>query len=246
MKNLIEVFIDTEKLSKNFSDSITEKYTFKDIVKPRQKGKSNISVIPLDTVSTIEKYKSSGKCCAINMASHKRPGGGVRNGARAQEEGLFRCSNLTNVISADFYPLQENECLYTENAVFFKDKNYDLIPPINCDIVTIAALRLSGIVTDKGLVSFESEHDRKIYEQITRDKIRLMCSIPSKYGVSNLILGAWGCGVFKNDPEFISKTFKKILIEEGYSSLYDNVIFGVINDRNSVANNFEIFSKNLN
>ena len=50
---------------------------------------------------------------------------------------------------------------------------------------------------------------------------------------------------FRKDSD-IYKTYKKILIEEGYSSLYDNVIFGVINDRNSVANNFEIFSKNLN
>lgn len=231
MEYLINVFNDTEKIAQNFSDSITEKFTFDDIIKPTTDFKNNISVIPTDTVSAIE--SSSGKICAINMASYKRPGGGVRNGARAQEEGLFRCSNLINVISTDFYPLNQDECLYTKDAVFFKNNNYELITPIKSDVITIAAVNLNGL----------SMPDN--YKKIVENKMRLMCSVPSLYKTSNLILGAWGCGVFKNDPEYISKTFRKILVDEGYASLYDSVIFAVINDRNSVANNYEIFSKNL-
>jgi len=50
------------------------------------------------------------------MASYKRPGG-VRNGARAQEECLFRCSNLIQVVPNSFYPLKENEALYTKDVI---------------------------------------------------------------------------------------------------------------------------------
>ncbi len=75
------------------------------------------------------------------------------------------------------------------------------------------------------------------------DKIRLMLSVPAKYGVKNIILGAWGCWVFKNDPNRMSEFFKNILVEEGYSGLYDQVVFAIINDHNSVGSNYEIFKK---
>jgi uncharacterized protein (TIGR02452 family) len=73
-----------------------------------------------------------------------------------------------------------------------------------------------------------------------------MCSIPSKSNVKNLILGAWGCGVFNNDPITISTLFKQVLIDEGYATLYNKVIFAIINDHNSVGNNYSIFKDMLN
>ena len=39
----------------------------------------------------------------------------------------------------------------------------------------------------------------------------------------------------------MSDMFSQILIDEGYSSFYDNVIFAIINDHNSVGNNYSIF-----
>ena len=206
----------------------------------------NISVVNLDTVSAITEYSKLGKVCAINMASYKRPGGGVERGARAQEECLFRCSNLFDVISKDFYPLNENECLYTERALFFKDKDYEWMETVECDIITSAALRLAGVVTDKGIVGYEPENEKVNYDWMTREKIRLMCSVPHTKGSNILILGAWGCGVFNNDPTKMANFFKDVLIGEGYSSLYDKVVFAVINDHNSVGNNFDIFNKILN
>ncbi len=256
MRNLINVFEDTLRMSKTIHNrSSTTKHTFDDILKQLYRFEKhkpsgilnldNITVINSDTVSSIVEWSKRGKTCGINMASYRRPGGGVANGARAQEESLFRCSNLPLVVDRKFYPLQENECLYTENAIFFKDANYDLMDPVECDIITIAALRLSGVVTDKGLVKFEPEDESIDYEQITKDKIRLMCSVPVMCGAKNLILGAWGCGVFKNDPTNMAKYFKEVLVNEGYANMYDNVIFAIINDHNSVGSNYEIFKKIL-
>jgi uncharacterized protein (TIGR02452 family) len=228
--NLVDVFIDTLELSNTLPVSKTNKHTQQEIISPNGSNQINIIVENLDTVSAIQKWCNSDKTCALNMASPKRPGGGVQNGARAQEECLFRCSNLITSISPEFYPLTDLECLYTQSALFFKDKNYYHINPIKSDVITIAAENLSFKPKDKN------------YQKITKDKIRLMLSIPYLHGAQNLILGAWGCGVFNNNPNDIAQYFKEIIIDENYGSLYKSIIFAIINDHNSVDNNLKIFS----
>ena len=61
-----------------------------------------------------------------------------------------------------------------------------------------------------------------------------------KNNIDNIILGAWGCGVFGNEPDKMAKMFKDVL-EEGYK--FNNVIFAIINDHNSVGNNYNEFKK---
>ena len=236
MKNLIEVFEETKQytLDNNLTKSKTTKHTFLEIEPAHGLPKSNISVINSDTVSAAIDFSLLGKTALLNMASYKRPGGGVRNGARAQEECLFRCSNLSEVIPTSHYPLQEDECVYTSAAVFFKDFNYDYITPTEIDVITMAAINLNG---------FELT-DFKQYIKTNKDKIRLMLSLAIKNEVKNIILGAWGCGVFKNNPVQIATFFKEVL-DEGYNSYFDNVVFAIINDHNSVDNNLEIFKSIL-
>ena len=209
--NLIDVFQDTLEISKNLPNrSQTTIHTTQEIIGPYLSVfENNIIVEPLDTVSAIQKWSQVGRVCALNMASYKRPGGGVENGARAQEECLFRCSNLFDVVSKDFYPLGDYECLYTQRALFFKDKDYIQIEPIQCDVITLAAINLN----DKA--KYDPVQNLYNYENLTREKIRLMLSVPQSWGAQYLILGAWGCGVFKNDPEKIAQYFKDAIIVTG-------------------------------
>jgi uncharacterized protein (TIGR02452 family) len=236
MKNLIEVFEDTKQytLDNNLTKSITTKHTFSEIEPAHGLSKSNISVINSDTVSAALDFTLLGKTALLNMASYKRPGGGVRNGARAQEECLFRCSNLSEVISTELYPIERTECIYTKSAIFFKDFNYNYITPTEVDVITIPAININGLV----ITDFEK------YTKTNKDKIRLMLSLAIKNEVKNIILGAWGCGVFKNWPVQIATFFKEVL-DEGYNSYFDNVVFAIINDHNSVDNNLEIFKSIL-
>lgn len=233
---LIDVFEDTKQytLDNNLIKSKTTKHTFLEIEPAQLVTKSNISVIDSDTVSAGIRFSLLGKTALLNMASDKKPGGGVRNGARAQEESLFRCSNLSEVISTSYYPLKEDECLYTSDAVFFKDFNYEYIKPTEIDVITMAAINLNGIEIT----------DFKQYIKTTKDKIRLIFSLAIKNEVKNIILGAWGCGVFKNNPNQIATLFREVL-DEGYNSHFDNVVFAIINDHNSVDNNLEIFKSTL-
>ena len=241
MKNLVNVFQDTLENSKNLTDSTTSKHTFDETNPPRlTMFKDIISVINTDSVSAVVEYSKLGKTCVLNMASYKRPGGGVHNGARAQEECLFRCSNLIQVVPTSFYPLEVNEALYTKDAIFFKDKDYEYMEPVVCDVITIAAINLNENA------KYDPVQNITEYRKITKDKIRLMVSLAAQNGVKNLVLGAWGCGVFNNDPTTMSQYFSEVLIGEGYSVDFDNIVFAIINDHNSVGNNFDIFNNKFN
>jgi uncharacterized protein (TIGR02452 family) len=241
MKNLVNVFQDTLENSKNLTDSTTSKHTFDETNPPRlTMFKDIISVINTDSVSAVVEYSKLGKTCVLNMASYKRPGGGVHNGARAQEECLFRCSNLIQVVPTSFYPLEVNEALYTKDAIFFKDKDYEYMEPVVCDVITIAAINLNENA------KYDPVQNVTDYRKITKDKIRLMVSLAAKNGVKNLVLGAWGCGVFNNDPTTMSQYFSEVLVGEGYSVDFDNIVFAIINDHNSVGNNFDIFNNHFN
>ena len=241
MKNLVNVFKDTLENSKNLTDSTTSKHTFDETNPPRlTMFKDIISVINTDSVSAVVEYSKLGKTCVLNMASYKRPGGGVHNGARAQEECLFRCSNLIQVVPTSFYPLEVNEALYTKDAIFFKDKDYEYMEPVVCDVITIAAINLNENA------KYDPVQNITEYRKITKDKIRLMVSLAAQNGVKNLILGAWGCGVFNNDPTTMAQYFGEVLVGEGYSVDFDNIVFAIINDHNSVGNNFDIFNNKFN
>lgn len=224
------------------SNSISTKHSFSEIKKVP--ATNEFIVQNMDSVSALERYSRYGKVCMLNMASYKRPGGGVRNGAATQEECLFRCSNLFETVNKKHYPLQDDQCIYTRDAVFFKNARYHTIDPITCDVVTIAAINLNkNSKYDKknekwvdGIVEKNSN-----YNWMTRHKMKLMLSLAKQNHVKVMILGAWGCGVFKNDPVDIANLFKEVF--EDYE--FEAVIFPIINDQNSVGDNYNVFKEVL-
>ena len=143
MNKLQGIYEDTVEQFENISTKkqITTKHKFEDIF-TLEDSPTNVVVINSDTVSAGVEYSLSGKTCILNMASYKRPGGGVKRGARAQEECLFRCSNLFE-IPESFYPLQQDECLYTKDATFIKNVHYGNMKPVILDVVTVAAVNLN-------------------------------------------------------------------------------------------------------
>jgi uncharacterized protein (TIGR02452 family) len=178
------------------------------------------------------------------MANAKNKGGGVERGSRAQEECLFRCSNLFQ-IPDEFYPLAFDELIYSHQATFIKSADYSTIWPMEADVITIAAPNLNKKhFTGEGRDMYDSEVESPAeYLKVMTNKISAMLSIAAYNGCKNIILGAWGCGAFKNDPTVVSGLFKEGLKEKRY--MFDKVIFAVINDHNSVGNNYQIFADTL-
>jgi len=81
------------------------------------------------------------------------------------------------------------------------------------------------------------------YLELTKMKIRTILSLAAKNKCKFIILGAWGCGVFKNDPEDMADAFYEVLVDEGYERLFTQVVFAIINDGNSNGNNVIIFKE---
>lgn len=46
-------------------------------------------------------------------------------------------------------------------------------------------------------------------------------------GAKNLVLGAYGCGVFRNDPVQVAAWWKELL-ESGYGTYFDHIVYAVL------------------
>lgn len=153
----------------------------------------------------------------LNFASAKQPGGGFQTGANAQEESLARASALYECLKTTeryyYEPNRhnDNQCLYTDGFIysrkvpFFKDSLGNLMKePILADVLTCAAPN-AGSARRKGVSSNE-----------INETIELRIHIFMEYLARNLnnatiILGAFGCGVFKNNPKVVAEAFKSAI-----------------------------------
>lgn len=238
-EKLIEIYQDTQKVCESIKVPGSRKHTIPLSIGYTYEKKGIVTVEPTDTVTALVKYYNQySRVALLNMASSKRPGGGVAKGAKAQEECLFRCSNLYT-IPTEFYPLKSNEFVYTSWATFVKDSNYNVMEPVMSDVITMPAINLNKTHTDN--VGTNDVVDN--YEKLMLMKIDAMFDMATYHNCDKVILGAWGCGVFKNDPKVVANLFNKVL--ETKRNRFDNIVFAVINDHNSVGNNYQVFSENI-
>ena len=150
----------------------------------------------------------------LNFANPYVPGGGVKHGARAQEEDLCRRSTLYLSLSSDraeaYY--RENRStptsLFTDAAILsehvevFRDAaGHFLDVPYEVAVLTMAAPYYPELSAD------EVERLPKVFEQRI---LGLLCLAACK-GYTRLVLGAWGCGAFGNDPQMVTGAFSKAL-----------------------------------
>lgn len=230
-EELIQIWLDTESRFKDYPNKITGYKSNRSNNLANRHGDHNLTVENQDCMVVADRLSKLGRTCMLNMASYKHPGGGVMRGAMAQEEELSRRSNLMLDLTTYDYPLALNEFIYSKDVTFFKDGDYQLIQPFDCDVITIAATNLNGLPMPKN------------YEAIMRSKVRTMIVEAHNNGCKNLVLSAFGCGVFKNDPYVVAQFFKDEL--EHLGAYFDNIVFAIINDRNSVGSNYEIFNEVL-
>lgn len=188
----------------------------------------------LDSVSAIFKHHSN-KIAVLNFASFKNPGGAFLNGARAQEECLCHESNLYNILSQfqdGFYKpnlkclnrsLYQNKALYSKDVLFLHNQQ-----ELKCDVITCAAPNYKAAHRFKGVQSQENF-------TTLESRIKFVIDIAEEQQVETLILGAFGCGVFGQDPKEVAQLFKKYLAKTSY---IHNVIFAIPNKGNP---NYSIF-----
>lgn len=166
---------------------------------------------------------------ALNFASAKTPGGGFLAGAIAQEEDLCRCSGLYSCLKSKpiFYNenILCNDCYYTDNIIyspkvpFFRNEhNLFLETPFELSIITSPAPNIRGI---------ESPDEDKLIEVFYNRSKRLL-EVAAAHQHDCIILGAWGCGAFGNDPALVATCFSEALKEINY---FRHVCFAVYDTR---------------
>jgi len=202
----------------------------------------------LSTVDAIRILAGEGKNSigVLNFASAKNPGGGFINGAMAQEESLAASSTLYKTLTAHEEYYQKNRAqssmMYTDHAiyspdvVFFRDGRFRLVAnPVKASVLTLPAVNM-GQVLLKGEDPAEAEH-------VMRRRMKLALTIFAEQGAKHLVLGAYGCGVFRNDPNLIA-TWWKALLEEGMSSYFDSIFHAVL-DQSKTKNCIKAFESAL-
>ncbi|KAF8469171.1 hypothetical protein BDZ91DRAFT_847952 [Kalaharituber pfeilii] len=195
-----------------------------------------IKVVDGDTYSVAEQLLAvdctnrQGKVVVLNMASDMHPGGGCRKGALAQEETLcYRSTLYVSIDKEGFYPLPPLGGIYSPGVIVFRKEMKDHFAPYEgpnerfvLNVVTIAGLRRPEL--DNTGQRFATPALQRMLEQKIRQTLRI-CAVN---GQEHIVLGALGCGAFRNPPELVARTFLRVLQEQEWKGRFLNIVFAVM------------------
>ena len=160
---------------------------------------------------------------ALNFANGVHPGGGFLGGARAQEEVLCRSSALYQTLVND--PMYEAHrkrpqpdstdwAIYSPDVpVFRKDEGSELDQPWLLSFITCAAPYAPKIGQPES-------------GDLLQKRVHCVLAIARAFGYSTLVLGAWGCGAFGNDPRHTAVDFRKAL-ENEFRGAFSDIVFAI-------------------
>lgn len=174
--------------------------------------------------------KGAEKIFCLNFASAKNPGGGFLNGSQAQEESIARATGLYPCLlkAPEYYQLHRSQrsCFYTDTMIYspdvpiFKGENGELL----AEIVPVTILTSAAV--NAGAVKRQEAERIKEIPKVMKGRIDKVLAIAHHYGHEVLVLGAWGCGVFANDPAMIAQLFYQSLTTT-FAGKFKQVVFAI-------------------
>jgi uncharacterized protein (TIGR02452 family) len=185
----------------------------------------------------------------LNFASARHPGGGFLGGARAQEESLARSSGLYFSLNQcpEHYTFHraERTCLYSDRMIYspacpvVRDDAGNWLPePYVVDFITSPA-------PNAGAVRQNEPANCEYIESVLRERAGKILALAAYKQCDTLVLGAWGCGVFKNDPRTVAKIFFEYLSLKGlYAGYFRRVVFSVY-DPSRAQETYQAFVEQL-
>ena len=185
------------------------------------------------------------RIAVLNFASATNPGGGVKTGSSAQEESLCRCSTLyptltQNWVWDQYYQknrdahdnLHTDACIYSPRIVICKTD--EAFPArmeendwVTVDVISCAAPNLRKRPSN----SHNPEYGRAVnisnadLYNLHLKRAKHIMHIAAANGADALVLGAFGCGAFANDPIVVAKTYRDALAE--YRAYFQFIEFAV-------------------
>lgn len=254
-ERLIEIFQDTQSLS--YENEELQKKTklmcyqtklyyqnFEDLLPENKSEVPDIEIIEDTTYHCASQYVSENKVAVLNFANAFHPGGGVVNGAMAQEECLCRSSNLycaltVPYIKTNYYMWNNKYCgklgtdavIYSPDVTVFKtDDTYPVLMErdqwFDVDVLTCAA----------PYYDLNARHPLTLdkLEKIFYKRNKNILEAASYNHPDVLVLGAFGCGAFNNPPDLVAGTFKKLLVDDKYALRFKKVLFAI--KKNNASN----------
>ena len=235
----------------------TELFTSEDLsyklekIKKKNEYNTLIEITSEDSVSCILRLSNESKkeAMCLNFASAKNPGGGFLNGAIAQEESLALSSGLyeSQLSVPQFYEKHKKmkSCIYTDSMIYspnipvFRNGDGELISkPKYVSFITSPAVN-TGIVLRR---ESKSEEDIK---QLMAMRIKKLLALSLDKQHETLILGAWGCGVFQNDPKVIAELFYSELNGD-FKNCFKHIVFAIYSRNEKFINEFKTKFNNEN
>lgn len=195
----------------------------------------------LDSVKNlIEEIKE--EVVYLNFASAKNPGGGFLGGSQAQEESIARVTGLVPCLNNNFEYYEVNRKtssgLYTDYMIYspkvpiFKDEEGNLLDkPTLASVITAPAVNAGAV---------RKNQPRKVneIEGVMKRRIEKVLAIAIENNYKNIVLGAWGCGVFRNEPNDVAKWFKEV-IKTKFELSFKNIVFAIYSRDKKFVNAFK-------
>jgi uncharacterized protein (TIGR02452 family) len=234
------------------------RHSFFPTIQYEQRYNTQITVVNGDCLEYAHKVSAvENDVCVLNMASRRNPGGGVINGAGAQEEYLFRCTDYYRSLyqyasyaheyglhqSHYNYPLDRNfGGIFSPDVTIFRsteETGYALIEhPWKMNFIAVPGMNRPKTI-------LRGNEERIVFDLIPgiKNKMRTIFRIAMDNGMKTLLLGALGCGAFKNPPKHTAELFNEVLSEPEFKHVFRRIIFVIKDDHNSPINgNFASFS----
>lgn len=199
----------------------------------------HVTVEDIDSISAVHKYTGEGKVCLLNFASYRDPGGGFTRGGNTQEEDICHGSTLFPVLNSrldDYYKenrwreahennqLYENRALYTPSILFPKGDTYS-----KADVLTCAAPKFNK-------KKYTNNFLYKYNDYYMRSRAEFVIDVAIVEEVDVLVLGAFGCGAFQQDPSRVASYFRDALIKDGRMRAFRKVVFAIPTNRGKPMN----------
>lgn len=218
--------------SVHYNSSESDIWIKDDVEVPVALKQTRFTVLNKTTVAASRELSQGccGKVGILNFASAKKPGGGFLTGARAQGESLAVSSGLYASLTkfqGDYYDFHQNHgrrgfysdnMIYSANVPFFRDDALQLVRPFTASVITSPAVNYGSL----------EPRQREEANHVMRTRVRKILHAFWMNGCTHLVLGAYGCGVFRNPVANVVTIFEEMLCgERMYSGVFEHIAFAV-------------------
>lgn len=229
-----------------FSPEDLERLRQEVLGRPAEGTSTTFEVVNETTLAGIARVLSYGRgpVAALNFASAKNPGGGFLNGSQAQEESLARSSALhASLLRAwEFYERHRASpsMLYSDSMILSPG-----CPIIRDDEGTLLeqpqlATFITSAAPNAGAAANNRPEELPHLPEVLRRRSEYVLALAASQGYKQLVLGAWGCGVFRNDPAVVAAAFSGHLRHGAWTGRFERVVFSVL-DTSPSADMFTAF-----